>query len=138
MSWLINSMEPRTDKTYLYYKTTKDIWEGVQILYSDLENTTQSFEIRFAIHSTKQGSMTVIDYFNRLTELWQEMDFTKYNQRLEKEHVFDFLEGLNPDLDEVWGCILATKPLPSTRDAFAEVRREESHKRVMLSNSGMN
>ncbi|KAJ0105997.1 hypothetical protein Patl1_18267 [Pistacia atlantica] len=65
-------------------------------------------------------------------------DSTKYNQRLEKKCVFDFLEGLNPNLDEVWGRILATKPLPSARNAFVEVHREESHRRVMLSSSRMN
>ncbi|KAJ0082416.1 hypothetical protein Patl1_10965 [Pistacia atlantica] len=150
MSWLYGSIEPRIGNTYLYYKTAKDIWGGVQKMYSDIENTTQSFEMRSAIHSTKQRSMTVTDYFNSLTNLWQEMDLyyetdwnctddnTKYNLRLEKERVCDFLKGLNLDLDKVQGRILATKPLPSTCDTFVEVRREESHKRVMLSNFGMN
>jgi len=46
--------------------------------------------------------------------------------------VFDFLHGLNPDLDEVMGRLLGTKPFPSIREVFAEVRREESRKRVML------
>ncbi|KAJ0019010.1 hypothetical protein Pint_10823 [Pistacia integerrima] len=74
MSWLYDSMEPRIGKTYLYYKTAKDIWGGVQKMYSDIENTTQSFEMRSTIHSTKQGSMIVTNYFNSLTNLWQEMD----------------------------------------------------------------
>lgn len=54
---------------------------------------------------------------------------------LEKERVFDFLQGLNKDLDEVRGRILGKDPLSSIKEAFAEVRREESLKRVMLGES---
>lgn len=55
-----------------------------------------------------------------------------YNQVLEKNRVFDFLQ-VNKELDEVRGKILGTKPLPSLREAFSEVRLEESRKTVMLS-----
>ena len=53
MFWLINSIEPKTRKTYLFYKTTKKIWESVQEMYSDLENSSQCFEIRSVIGTTK-------------------------------------------------------------------------------------
>ena len=43
--------------------------------------------------------------------------------------------GLDKSLDEVRGRILGTKPLPSLREAFSEVHREESQKRVMLGQS---
>ena len=51
---------------------------------------------------------------------------------LEKERIFDFLQGLNADPDEVQGWLLGTKPLPSLQEVFAEVRREEIRKQVML------
>ena len=40
--------------------------------------------------------------------------------------------GLNKSLDEVRGRLLGTKPLPSLREVFSEVHREESRKRVMM------
>ena len=43
--------------------------------------------------------------------------------------------GLDKSLDEVRGRILGTKPLPSLREAFSKVRREESCKRVMMGQS---
>ena len=58
-----------------------------------------------------------------------------YNQILEKEKVFDFLQGLNKELDEVKGRILGIKPLPLVKEAFAMVRMEESQRRVMLDSS---
>ena len=74
MAWLINSMEPRIGRTYLFYKTAKEIWDSVQDMYSDLENSSQCFEIRFSIRTTRQGNLNVIEYFNILVELWHEMD----------------------------------------------------------------
>ena len=52
-----------------------------------------------------------------------------------KERIYDFLAGLNNDLDEVWGRLLGLKPLPPIEEVFSEVRREESRKRVMLGES---
>jgi len=146
MAWLINSMEPKIGRTYLLYKTAKEVWDAVQEIYSDFENTVQCFEIRSAIRNTKQGTLGVPDYYNTLMELWKEMDLfydpkwdystdsLKYSKMLEQERIFDFLQGLNADLDEVRGWLLGAKPLPSLREVFVEVRSEESRKRVMLQN----
>jgi len=54
---------------------------------------------------------------------------------VEKDRDSYFLHGLNFDLDEVRGRILGTKPLPSFKEVFAEVRREESKQKVMLQNN---
>ena len=59
-------------------------------------------------------------------------DSTKYTKMLEKERIFDFLHGLNKDLDEVCGCLLSTKPFPSIKEALAEIKREESREWVMI------
>ncbi|KAK3018953.1 hypothetical protein RJ639_003595 [Escallonia herrerae] len=53
-------------------------------------------------------------------------------RHLEKERLYEFLTGLNRELDEVRGRILGRRPLPSIDEAFAEVRREASRRRVML------
>ncbi|KAF2307430.1 hypothetical protein GH714_028513 [Hevea brasiliensis] len=97
-------------------------------MYSDFENTSQCFEIRSTIHISRQGTRSVIEYYNIPIALWQEMDLfcettwncpddgVLCNKILEKDRVFDFLQGLNQDLDEVRGRILSTKPLPSIRE----------------------
>ncbi|GAA0146415.1 hypothetical protein LIER_06379 [Lithospermum erythrorhizon] len=51
---------------------------------------------------------------------------------MKKERVYEFLTGLNNELDEVRGRIIGQKPFPSTEEAFAEVRREETRRRIML------
>ena len=59
-------------------------------------------------------------------------DGERYKKMVDKEWIFDFLVGLNKELDEVRGWLLRTKPLPSIDEIFVEVRREECCKRVML------
>ena len=56
---------------------------------------------------------------------------------LAKERIYDFLAGLNRDLDEVHGRILGTKLQMPIDEIFAEVRREESKKQVMLNNQSV-
>ena len=115
-------------------------------MYSDLGNVSQLFELQSKLKEKKHGDSTVIDYYNTLIGLWQELDLfddntgacpdcsIKYTKKLEKERLFAFLHGLNKDLDEVYGRNLGTKPLPGIQD-ITEVRREESSKRVMLKTS---
>ena len=53
-------------------------------------------------------------------------------QVIEKKRLYKFLIGLNKNLDEVRGKILGTKPLPTIREAFSKVRREENMMKIML------
>lgn len=113
-------------------------------MYSNLENIFQCFEIRLVICTTRQDNLNVTEYYNVLTELWYEMGLfytiswecpansIKYTKMLENDRVFDFLHGLNLDLDEVCGRLLNTKPFPTLREVFVEVRREENRRKVML------
>jgi len=97
MAWLVNSMEPKIGKTYLFYKTTQKIWQAMQGFYSDMENSAQTFQIRSTIQTTRQGNSLVIKYYSALIEFWQEMDLfheikwecaedgKKYDKMIEKE-----------------------------------------------------
>ena len=51
---------------------------------------------------------------------------------LAKDRVYDFLAGLHHSLDKVRGCLLGLRPLPTIDEVFAEVRREEQRKKIML------
>lgn len=76
--------------------------------------------------------------------LWQELDLcyddnwrctedsVLFLKRQENDHVFMFLAGLNKDLDEVRGRVLGKTPLPTLRETFAEIRREEARQGIMM------
>ena len=115
MAGLIKSMEAAVVQTYLFFPTAKDLWDAVQETYSDLGNAAQRFEIKTKLKDIKQGSYSVTQYYNTLQNAWQELDLFShmewkcvedsayYCKILEKERAFDFLAGLNKELDEVRG-----------------------------------
>ncbi|XP_073222390.1 uncharacterized protein [Cicer arietinum] len=83
-------------------------------------------------------------YYETAVKIWKQLDIYLdiewnctdddkiYKKLIEKDIIFQFLFGLNKNLDEVRGRILGTKPFPSIREAFAEVTREESRTKIML------
>ena len=74
IAWLINSMEPAIGKPHLFLPTAKDVWEAVRDLYSDLENSSQIFELKTRLWKSKQNDRDVTTYYNELVTLWQEID----------------------------------------------------------------
>lgn len=133
-------MQPLIAKTSLFLPTAKDVWDAIKEMYSDSENSSQIFVIKTQLCQTKPGERDVTDHFLEMTSLWQELDLSneedwecskdseKYKKRLENDRVYEFLVGLNRDLDEVRGRILGRRPLPLTQKVFTEVRREELSK----------
>lgn len=110
--------------------------------YLDSENNSELFELDTTLRELKQGFMDVTHYYNKLTCFLQQFDMieeikwdcpthsVRYMKIVEKQRIFAFLAGLNKILNEVRGRILAIKPLPSVREAFSEVQREESRRKV--------
>ncbi|RVW50746.1 Retrovirus-related Pol polyprotein from transposon RE1 [Vitis vinifera] len=103
-----------------------------------------TFQVESALHDFRQGEQSVTQYYNTLTRYWQQLDLFEthswkcsddaatYRQIVEQKRLFKFFLGLNRELDDVRGRIMGIKPLPSLREAFSEVRREESRKKVMM------
>lgn len=72
-----------------------------------------------------------------MVTLWQELDSSsnenyvykedtiQYTTKLESKRLFKFLSKLNRELDEVGWRILSLRTLPSTREVFSEVHRED-------------
>ncbi|RVX06283.1 Retrovirus-related Pol polyprotein from transposon TNT 1-94 [Vitis vinifera] len=144
MSWLINSINNDISENFLLFGTAKDIWDAAKETYSSSENTSELFQVESALHDFRQGEQSVTQYYNTLTRYWQQLDLFEthswkcsddaatYRQIVEQKRLFKFFLGLNRELDDVRGRIKGIKPLPSLREAFSEVRREESRKKVMM------
>ena len=144
MTWLVNSMEEDISSNYLCYSTAKELWDNVNQMYSDLGNQSQVYELTLKLGDIRQGEDSVTKYFNSLKRLWQDLDLfsdhewksvedaSLYKRIVEDHRIYKFLAGLNVEFDEVRGRIIGRTPLPSIAEVFAEVRREESRRHVML------
>lgn len=111
--WLVSSMKPTIGRTYMFLQTPKYVWDAVKETYSDVENSSQIFEIKTRLWQMKQGERDATDFYMEMTQLWQELDLNteeewecpadsvRFKKRLENERVFEFLAGLNRDLREL-------------------------------------
>lgn len=145
MTWLVNSMDEDISSNYMCYPTAKELWDNVNQMYSDVSNQSQVFELTLKLGEIRQGDDYVTKYFHSLKRLWQDLDlFNTYEWKstedcnhhkkmVEDGCIYKFLAGLNIEFDEVQGRIIGRSPLPPIGEVFAEVRREESRRSVMLS-----
>ena len=144
MSWLLNSTQLSIAKGYLLLDIAQKICSAVAQTYSQVGNNAQFYEIRKKIHEIKQGELNVAQYYDGLSNPWQELDYyqdfqaecpsdiAKIQKLMEKERVFDFLARLNVEHDQVRVQILGKDPFPSLMQSYSFIQQEESHKHVML------
>ncbi|KAF7838936.1 Retrovirus-related Pol polyprotein from transposon RE1 [Senna tora] len=135
-------MTTAIDDNYILYSTAHDIWEAAKEAYSTHEKSTEIFEVEALLHELKQGDMPLHQYYNSLTRCWQKLDLlenyswtcatnAQYFKKLaEEKRLYKFLLGHNDIFEEVRGRILVKSPLPYLKEAFSEVRCEESCKRI--------
>lgn len=102
-----------------------------------------NFQTETKLWHSKQGDWEVTEYYNEMEALWQELDLcydeegdcikdsARYMKKMKNDKVYMFLAGLNKNLDEIRGRILGRKPLPSLREVFSKVRREEGWRKVI-------
>ena len=59
MTWLVSSMDDDIGANYLCYSTTKELWDSVYHMYSDLENQSQVYELQLKLGEVKQGTDSI-------------------------------------------------------------------------------
>ena len=70
-AWLLSSMEPSIAKAHMFLTTTTEGWDSIRETYSDLENSSQIFELKTKLWQFKQGDREVTIYYNEMVTLWQ-------------------------------------------------------------------
>ncbi|XLR58188.1 hypothetical protein S83_008860 [Arachis hypogaea] len=74
MTWLWNSMTPEISRNYMFFPTASEIWNNLSQAYSMKKDIATCYEIEKQIFNTKQGSLSVTDYYGMLNRLWIELD----------------------------------------------------------------
>ena len=83
MAWLVNSMEEEISSNYMCYPTTKVLWDNIILMYSNLGNQSQIYELQLKLGDICQGENPVTKYFNVLRSLWQDLDlFNDYEWKI--------------------------------------------------------
>ena len=124
MSWLWNSMLLEVSGTCMFLTRAREIWETVRQTYSKMQDVALIYEIKTKI-TTKQGTLSITEYYNVMKGLWLELDYYQNFQMkcsedaamllksVERERLFEFLAGLNLKFNQVRVQVLGKETLPS-------------------------
>ena len=142
-SWLINSMTDKLITHFVQCGMAKEVWDVVKMSYLDVLDSSQVYELMKKSFQSRQGGCPLSEYYNELNSIFLELDYhrpsdmecTNNIQKLRKHTVEDriyiLLTGLDHNLDQVSGRILATFPLLSLEEAYSQVRHEEQRQFTM-------
>ncbi|KAL3510952.1 hypothetical protein ACH5RR_030353 [Cinchona calisaya] len=132
--WLVTSLVTRRPNPY------GKRWPPLTTMAKTQFNCLNS---RKKVNQTKQNGGIIDQYFGTLQGYWREIDLRRpnlmktdkdihtYNQIIQEERLYIFLDGLDDKLDATRRDILNTHPIPSLAEAYAMVRREIRRQTVM-------
>ena len=72
-SLILNVIEPRLHASIAYADSAQAIWENIQKRYS-VPNVPKIHQLKVEIASCKQGTLDMVEFFNKLMGLWNEFD----------------------------------------------------------------
>lgn len=111
--WLINSMNPSLIGNFIRYTTAKQVWNAIAITFFDGSDTSQVYELKRRVARMRQDGGSIETYYNTLQGLWREIDFRRpnpmkcsediqtYNNYIQEDSVYTFLDELDDRLDKV-------------------------------------
>jgi hypothetical protein len=134
--WLINSMDPTLIGNFIRFPTAKQVWDSAATTYFDGGDTSQVHDLQRRVSRLRQAGGSLEKYYTDLQGLWREIDFRRpnpmecpadiqrYNNLLQEDRVYVFLDGLDDKLDNIRSDVLQLHPFPTIEQAYAHVRRE--------------
>ncbi|RDX63704.1 hypothetical protein CR513_57826, partial [Mucuna pruriens] len=104
----------------MFYSSAREIWENLIETYSMKEDSIACYDIESKIFNSRQGTLSVTEYYGTLNGLWIELDqyqglkmckadSVAYTRLVERGRIFKFLHGLNFEYDPLQVQILETQ-----------------------------
>ncbi|XP_021971848.1 uncharacterized protein LOC110867007 [Helianthus annuus] len=142
--WLSTAMNKEIRCSIRYAKTAKQIWSDLAERFGT-ECAPRAYELRRVLAQTHQDNMTVSAYYTKLKGIWEEIHFVSPDPKCtcaaakqlienrEKEHLYEFLMGLDEVFNTMKTQILTTKvtkPTPSLGVAYHLVSEGEKRREI--------
>ncbi|CAL2238977.1 unnamed protein product [Prunus armeniaca] len=112
MGWLINFLEQSLIGNFIRFSTVKAVWDAIATTYNDGTDTSQVYDLKRRVSRMRQAGSSIETYYNTLQSLWREIDFRRpnmmeyendikrYNDILQEDRVYIFLDGLDDRIDK--------------------------------------
>ncbi|XP_035547456.1 uncharacterized protein LOC118348955 [Juglans regia] len=148
-SWLINSVSKEIGCSIICAKSARDMWLDLKNRFTQ-GNGPRIYQLQKDLSVLMQADLSVRDYYTRFKSLWDEL--LDYNQvpscscgalqkcncgaikiflgYQDRQHVMQFLMGLNDSFSHIRGQILMLDPLPEINKVFSLVVQEEKQREI--------
>ncbi|XP_078175120.1 uncharacterized protein LOC144568621 [Carex rostrata] len=127
MAAINNTILPELGRNFLGAATARDMWLAIETTYSHKGDDAKLFEIKESIRKCTQGNRSMQEYYSELQGLWDELKVCEKPcpncvQTGEKNKVFDFLMGLNPEYESVRSMVFAQLSLPPIGSVYYAIQ----------------
>ncbi|KAJ0947540.1 putative transcription factor interactor and regulator CCHC(Zn) family [Helianthus annuus] len=139
LTWILNSVSEELYLGQVYSKLASEVWKDLKETYDNIDGSVV-FNLYQKINGFNQNGLSVSEYYHKLNIMWKQLDqilqlpsctcnastsFNNFNQMIK---LMQFLMGLDSVYQSVRTNPLTKESLPTVKEAFAIVSREESHR----------
>lgn len=145
VGWIRTSIDPKIRSTVSFVSEASTLWESLRERFS-VGNGVRKQVLKDEIALCRQGGKPVLEYYGRLSKLWEELDNYKSSRvcrceaapditkEREDDKVHKFLFGLDlPRFSQIRSTITGEYPLPSLNQAYSRVICEEQNQNLAQS-----
>lgn len=146
--WLTTAMEKDIRASVKYANTAAEIWKDLNERFGK-ESAPRAYELKQTLNTTRQDGASVSAYYTKLKRIWDEINIVLQTPRCscdgckcevgkrlvelkEKEHLYEFLLGLDNEFAVIRTQILAMKPTPTLSNAYHMVAEDEQQRSVTM------
>ncbi|XP_076918119.1 uncharacterized protein LOC143578413 [Bidens hawaiensis] len=149
LTWILNSVSEELYLGQVYSKFASKVWKQLKEAYDKVDRSFV-FTIYQKINMVSQNYMHVFEYYHKLNTMWKQLDqilqlpactcnaskkFNDFNLMIK---LMQFLMGLDSSYQSVRTNLLTREELPTVKEAFSIISREESHRQFSNSNNNNN
>ncbi|XP_076903193.1 uncharacterized protein LOC143558190 [Bidens hawaiensis] len=133
------------DRWQVYSKLAIEVWKELKETYDKVDGSIV-FNLYQKINMFSQNNSPVSEYYHKLNNMWKQLDqilqlptctcnaSKKFNDFNHMIKLMQFLMGLDSSYQSVRSHLLLREELPTIKEAFAIISREESHRNSSSNN----
>ncbi|GKB55708.1 putative transcription factor interactor and regulator CCHC(Zn) family protein [Tanacetum coccineum] len=148
LTWILNCASPELFIGQVFSSNAKHMWDELSKTYDKIDGFV-IFNLHYKINNISQNGSKLSDYYHKLNSLWREYDAmvqlpvctcdgaSDYKDHAQLLKLMQSVMGLDDVYAPIRSTILTTKPLPTVKEAFSLLSRDESHRTMHAGGSGV-
>ncbi|GKD52014.1 putative RNA-directed DNA polymerase, partial [Tanacetum coccineum] len=148
LTWILNCVSYEVFIGQVFSDNAKKMWDELAETYDKVDGSV-IFNLHYKINTISQNGSKLSDYYHKLNSLWREYDAmvaspvcicdgaSSYKDDAQLLKLMKFVMGLDDVYAPIRSTILTTEPLPTVKEAFSLLLRDESYRTMHSEGSGV-